>query len=147
MQRLTKSQSLSYSETEAKHARICSTTRRRAASQSLKIQRHAKAHQSLNACLMARQKPSMPGSARPREGEQTPKHSKKFLRHAKAHQVSKPVLWRDRSQACQDLLDRAKASRIPGIEESSKACGKTMSQAGTCSSRQRQADSQTKINS
>ena len=40
---------------------------------------------------MARQKPSMPGSARPREGEQTPKHSKKFLRRAKARQVSQPV--------------------------------------------------------
>ncbi|KAH9727588.1 Ribonuclease H [Citrus sinensis] len=141
----TKSQSLSYGETEAKHARICSATRRRAESQSSKNPRHAKARQSLKACLMARQKPSMPGSARPREGEQTPKHSKKFLRHAKAHQVSKPVLWRDRSQARQDLLDRAKASRIPGIEESSKACGKTTSQAGICSSRQRPADLKRKL--
>ena len=85
----SKSQSRSYGETEAKHARICSATRRRAASQSLKNQRHAKARQSLKACLMARQKPSMPGSARPREGEQTPKHSKKFLRHAKARQSLK----------------------------------------------------------
>ena len=68
-------------------------------------------------------------------------------RHAKARQVSKPILWRDRSQACQDLLNCAKANRIPSIEKSSKACGKTMSQAGTCSSRQRQADSQTKNNS
>ena len=155
MQRLVKSQSLFYGETEAKHARICSATRRLAESQALKKSSKAcKGLSSLKSCFMARQKPSMPGSARPREGEQTPKHSKKFLRHAKAHQVSKPVLWRDqkpsmpgsarpregeqnpqaseyflrhakarqvskpilrrdRSQACQDLLDRAKASRIP----------------------------------
>ena len=113
MQRLAKSQSLSYGETEAKHARICSTTRRRANSKAFEeIPEACKGSPSLKACFMARQKPSVPGSARPREGEQAPKHSKKFLRHAKAHQVSKPVLWRD-----QDLLDHANASRILSIEE------------------------------
>ena len=154
MQRLAKSQSLSYGETEAKHARICSATRRRAESQSSKNQRHAKARQSLKACLMARQKPSMPGSARPREGEQTPKHSKKFLRHAKAHQVSKPVLWRDRSQACQDLLDHEKASRLQSIRRNSQGMqrlaksqslsyGETEAKrARICSTARRQTESQ-----
>ncbi|KAH9750796.1 Ribonuclease H [Citrus sinensis] len=41
--------------------------------------------------FMARQKPSVPGSARPRDGEQNPQASKKSPRHAKARQVSKPV--------------------------------------------------------
>ncbi|KAH9684964.1 Ribonuclease H [Citrus sinensis] len=67
---------------EAKRARICSTKRRRAESQTLK----------------------------------------KFPRHAKAHQVSKPIYGETRSHACQDLLDQAKASRIPNIEKVSKAC-------------------------
>ena len=60
---------------EAKHARICSTTRRRADSQALeKFLRHAKAHQVSKPVLWRDQKPSVPGSARPREGEQNPKH-------------------------------------------------------------------------
>ncbi|KAH9745725.1 Ribonuclease H [Citrus sinensis] len=107
-------------------------------------------------------KPSVPGSARPREGDQNPQASKnvqgmqrliksqspfmarpeakrariysttrrraespsieKCLRHAKAHQVSKPVYGETRSQACQDLLDQAKASRIPKHRKISKAC-------------------------
>ncbi|KAH9659753.1 Receptor-like protein 13 [Citrus sinensis] len=104
--------------------------------------------------FMARQKPSMPGSARPREGEQNPQASKKSLRRAKAHQVSKPVLWRDRSQACQDLLDHEKASRIPSIEEFTKACKGSPSlkacfmarpeakRARICSTKRRRADSQ-----
>ena len=47
---------------------------------------------------------------------------KNSLRHANAHQVSKPVYGETRSQAYQDLLDHAKASRIPSIEEFTKAC-------------------------
>ena len=123
MQRLTKSQILFYGETEAKRARICSTTRWRADSKSIEeLSKACKGSPSLKACFMARQKPNVPGSARPRDGEQTPKQSKNFLRHAKAHQVSKLVLWRDRSKACQDLLDHATASRTPSIGIFSKAC-------------------------
>ena len=65
----TKSQSQSYGETEAKRARICSATRRQQnPKHPKKFLRHVKARQSLKASLMARQKPSVPGSARPREG-------------------------------------------------------------------------------
>ena len=78
---LTKSQSLFMARPEAKRARICSTTRRRAEPQALK----------------------------------------NFLRHAKAHQVSKPVYGETRSQACQDLLDQAKASRPLSVIKISKA--------------------------
>ena len=113
MQRLTKSQSLFYGETEAKRTRICSTTRRRADSKAIEeFSKACKGSPGLKTCFIARQKPSVPGSTRPHEGQQTAKQSKNFLRHAKAHQVSKPVLRRDRSQACQDLLDHAKASRL-----------------------------------
>ncbi|KAH9715068.1 hypothetical protein KPL71_020894 [Citrus sinensis] len=155
MQRLTKSQSLSYGETEAKHARTCLATRRRADSKAFEeIPKACKGSPSLKACLMARQKPSMPGPAWPREGEQTPKHSKKFPRHAKAHQVSKPVLWRDRSQACQDLLGHEKASRLQNIRRNSQGMqrptksqslfyGETEAErARICSTARRRAESQ-----
>ena len=113
MQRLAKSQSLSYGETEAKLARICSATRR----------------------------------------QQNPNRLKKILRHAKARQVSEPVLWRDRSQACQDLLGHEKASRIPILEESKACKGSSKSQslfygeteakhARICSATRRLAESQ-----
>ena len=45
---------------------------------------------------------------------------KKILRHAKARQVSEPVLWRDRSQACQDLLGHEKAAESKSFEEDSQ---------------------------
>ena len=82
--------------------------------------RHAKAQQSLKACLWRDQKPSVPGSARPREGEQNP-NPRRIQGMQRLDKVSKPVLWRDRSQACKDLLSHEKASSIPILEES-KAC-------------------------
>ena len=92
-----------------------------------------KGSSSFKTCFMVKQKPSVPGSARPREGEQTPKHSK-------------PVYGKTRSQTRQDLPDHAKASRIPGVGIFSKMYGKTIRRARSCSIRQRRAEFQTKNN-
>ena len=70
----------------------------------------------------------MPGSARPSEGEQTPKHYKNFLRHAKAK--SQILFYGEtRSQACQDLLDQVNASRLPSIIKNYLRHAKTKSQS------------------
>ena len=74
MQSLVKSQSLFIARPEANRARICSTTRGRAESPSIKIfSKACKDASSLKACLWRDQKPSMPRSAQPREGEQNPR--------------------------------------------------------------------------
>ena len=110
MQRLAKSQSLSYGETEAKHARICSATRRQQNPNRLKkILRHAKARQVSEPVLWRDRSQACQDLL----GHEKAAESKSFEenpRHAKAHRVSKPALWRDRSQACQDLLGHEKAA-------------------------------------
>ena len=60
------------------------------------------------------QKPSVPGSARPSEGEQTFKRGK--IRHAKVKSQSL-FHGETKSQACQVLLDQAKASRLLSVEK------------------------------
>ena len=144
MQRLTKSQSLSYVETrsqayqdlldqvkasripsieklskackgslrlkacfiarpEAKRARICSIKRRRAESQALKtFLKHAKSHQVSKPILWRHEKPSLPGSARPSESEQTPKRRK----------VSKACKGSPSLKSCFMARPKAKCDRI-----------------------------------
>ena len=76
---------------------------------------------SLKACLMARQKPSMPGSARPREGEQTPKRLKKLSKACKGSPSLKACLMARQKPSMPGSARPREGSRIPTFEES-KAC-------------------------
>ncbi|KAK9223242.1 hypothetical protein WN944_011684 [Citrus x changshan-huyou] len=67
-----------------------------------KFLRHAKAHQVSKPVLWRDQKPSVTGSARPREGEQTPKHSK----------ISKACKGSPSLKACFMARPEAKRARI-----------------------------------
>ena len=118
-----KSQSLFYGEIESQ---ACQDLLDQAkASRPQKFQKISKACNGSKVSKPLRwrdRKPSVSGSARPSEGEQTTESSKTFLRRAKAPKSQSIFYGEIGSQAWQDLLDQAKACRPQKFQKISKAC-------------------------
>ena len=110
--------------------------------------------QSLKACFMARQEIKHARICSTKRRRANHKSSKNLLRHAKAPKSQSLFYGETGSQACQDLLDQAKASRPSIVIKIPKACkGSPKSQslfmarpeakrARICSTKRRRAKSQ-----